>query len=128
MYDTLQSLLHLVKRKYLWYTHHGPEDWLKFKKYIDEMKGELEEVEEEIIPYNTVYLEDECGDVLWDYLNLLYTLKEEWYISSVERVFTRCLKKYTQRINDKEKWILRDKTKTQQKKQRLEEAKQLWEK
>jgi|GEM_PF-5492029 NTP pyrophosphatase (non-canonical NTP hydrolase) len=36
--------------------------------YLQEIKKELDEVEEEILLDRICYLEDELGDVLWDYL------------------------------------------------------------
>ena len=43
--------------------------------YLAEIKKELVEVEEEIGLGRICYLEDELGDVLWDYLNLLLCLE-----------------------------------------------------
>ena len=73
----LHGLLSLVKRKYDWYFKHGPQNWLHYSEYVKAMKNEIKEMEEELKLHNTVYLEDECGDILWDYLNIIYTLKKE---------------------------------------------------
>lgn len=70
-----------------------------YKTYLDWIIDEIEEVKDEIKKDNHVYLEDELWDIFWDYLCLLNSLKKEWYISSVENVFERSFKKYTQRLN-----------------------------
>ncbi len=64
--------------------------------YLDEIKSEVGEVEEEIETGRTCFLEDELGDVLWDYLNLLQSLENENQIK-LERVFERSFQKYTER-------------------------------
>ncbi|PID52705.1 MAG: nucleotide pyrophosphohydrolase [Candidatus Moraniibacteriota bacterium] len=75
------------------------EDWCKGSStYFDEIKKELDEVQEELQKENNVYLEDELGDVLWDYLNLLKHLELEEKIT-IENVFKRCKKKYTERLH-----------------------------
>lgn len=61
------------------------------------MGKEIEEVREELDSGRQCYLEDELGDVLWDYLNLLYNLEDEGKISLIS-VFKRASKKYDERI------------------------------
>jgi len=68
--------------------------------YWEYLEKEIEEAKNEINT-NRVYLEDELWDVLWDYLCLLNSLKEEWKIESVEKVLERAFTKYTWRINSK---------------------------
>jgi len=68
------------------------------KTFTEELKKEIEEV---IVEYNNekqIYLEDELGDVLWDYLNLLVNLEVENKID-LKRVFTRANKKFSQRVS-----------------------------
>jgi NTP pyrophosphatase (non-canonical NTP hydrolase) len=65
--------------------------------YFDELKKELVEVQEEVDKGTRVHLEDELGDVLWDYLNLLANLEHEGKIA-VSEVFRRSLAKYTERV------------------------------
>ena len=67
--------------------------------YFDEMKKEIDEALVEYKKEKQVYLEDELGDVLWDYLNLLENLQKEGKIESIEKVFQRANKKYSERIN-----------------------------
>jgi NTP pyrophosphatase (non-canonical NTP hydrolase) len=45
--------------------------------YIAEICKEVKEVAEEIEQDRKPYLEDELGDVLWDYLNLVLALEKE---------------------------------------------------
>ena len=75
--------------------------WYKWSKtYWENVKWEIQEAENEINSHQ-VYLEDELGDVLWDYLCLLNSLKNEWKITSVEKIFDRALTKFSGRINEK---------------------------
>lgn len=75
------------------------ENWYEWNKtYISWLKDELEEVITELKHNNSVYLEDELWDIFWTYICLLNSLKEEWYITSVEKVFNRCNKKFSERI------------------------------
>ncbi|MDD2907663.1 MAG: MazG nucleotide pyrophosphohydrolase domain-containing protein [Candidatus Gracilibacteria bacterium] len=68
------------------------------KTYLDGIREELLEVEQEIKENNSVYLEDELGDVFWDYLCFIHALENEGKISSVEKVFERCYKKFGERV------------------------------
>ena len=78
------------------------ENWSTFYKwsqtYVEWIKNELEEVDAEIRENNSVYLEDELWDVFWDYMCLLHSLKNEWKISSIEKVFERSYKKFSERV------------------------------
>ena len=64
--------------------------------YINELHKELNEVAQEIGINRQCYLEDECGDLLWDYLNLLKSLEQEGEIN-ISRVFQRAQEKYEER-------------------------------
>ncbi len=79
-----------IDTKNKWYYWH--------KTYVDWIDDELKEAKDEIKPNNTVYLEDELWDVFWDYMCLLNSLEQEWLISSQEKVFERCYKKFSERI------------------------------
>ena len=57
----------------------------------------MDEVSEEIPKHRLCYLEDELGDVLWDYLNALLALQKEAGVS-VESVIQRACDKYQQRM------------------------------
>ena len=45
-----------------------------------------------------VYLEDELGDVFWDYICLLESLEQTGKISK-QKVFERCYTKFSERLN-----------------------------
>lgn len=90
-----EKLLLLVKEKY---EIDKKGSWSKGSEtFFEEIHKELEEVKEEMGADKQVFLEDELGDVLWDYLHLLYNLDQEGKIE-LENVFSRSLKKYTERV------------------------------
>ncbi len=66
--------------------------------YIKGILDEVEEVREELKEDNYVYLEDELGDIFWDYACLLESLEREWKINK-SRVFERCYEKFSERLN-----------------------------
>lgn len=68
------------------------------KTYLSEIKKEVDEVIEEIPKSRQCYLEDELGDILWDYLNILTALKQERGIEP-EAVLNRACQKYEQRVS-----------------------------
>jgi NTP pyrophosphatase (non-canonical NTP hydrolase) len=65
--------------------------------YFQELKKEIDEVSDELDSNRQCYLEDELGDVFWDYLNLLRNLEAEGKILT-EKVFERASKKYEERL------------------------------
>ncbi|MEW6991139.1 MazG nucleotide pyrophosphohydrolase domain-containing protein [Colwelliaceae bacterium 6441] len=66
--------------------------------YLSEIKNEVDEVIEETPKSRKCYLEDELGDVLWDYLNILTSVEKEVSIDA-EAVLKRACKKYEERIS-----------------------------
>ncbi len=78
--------------------------WIESDYYLDAIIDEIEEVRWELKHNNTIYLEDELWDILWDYLNLLYCLEKEGK-ANMTNVLKRSLKKYSQRTDGLEKWI-----------------------
>ena len=66
--------------------------------YLQEIRKEVVEVEDELELDRQCYLEDELGDILWDYLNILQCLEAEWGIA-IDRVFSRAVTKYDERIS-----------------------------
>ena len=74
-------------------------NWSKGSEtYFDEIRKEIKETEDENKENNHVKLEDELGDIFWDYANILVNLEEEGKIK-LERVFERAQKKYEERIS-----------------------------
>ncbi len=116
--DTIKKLFDVVRRKNLF---DQQSEWSKGSStYLDEIRKELAEVEEEISAGRICYLEDELGDVLWDYLNLLLCLEEEKKIS-VAAVFERSLTKYEERISGIEAGLPWVETKAKQQRRLAEE-------
>jgi len=68
------------------------------RKYFKEIKEEVDEAIEEFKKDNAVHLEDELGDIFWDYVMLLQVLKRDGYIRSIENVFTHAEEKFTDRL------------------------------
>ena len=66
--------------------------------YLAEMKKEIDEVLEEISQSRNCYLEEELGDVLWDYLNVLAAMEKETGINP-QAVLARACKKYDERVS-----------------------------
>ncbi|MDD5769799.1 MAG: MazG nucleotide pyrophosphohydrolase domain-containing protein [Candidatus Gracilibacteria bacterium] len=65
--------------------------------YFDGIISELNEAKDEFKQDNSVYLEDELGDVFWDYMCLLHSLEQKNMINP-QKVFERCYKKFSERI------------------------------
>lgn len=101
----------LHKDFYVWY-----ETYLKW------LAEEIDEMKDEIKLNNSVFLEDELWDIFWDYVCLLQSLQKRWYISSPEKVFVRCFKKFNERIevNRQSTWCKREAWKEVKKKQKKE--------
>ena len=94
--ENIAKLLEIVKEKNI--IDQGCSWSNGSSTYFSEIKLELDEVAEEIKSGRQCYLEDELGDVLWDYLNLLICLEHEGK-ASVSKVFERSLNKYRERVD-----------------------------
>lgn len=91
----LQTLLNIARRKT---RIDATNDWSDgATTYLSEIKKEADEVLEELPANRACYLEDELGDLLWDYLNILTSLEAEQGID-VQKVFQRAAQKYEERI------------------------------
>jgi len=66
--------------------------------YLAGIKDEVDEVIEEIPKSRQCYLEEELGDILWDYLNVLTALEEEADID-IKAVLSRACRKYEERMS-----------------------------
>lgn len=112
MNEEILKIIELTKDKH---TIDKNNSWFKNSQtYLDEIKKELEEVEIELKNDKQVFLEDELGDVLWDYFNFLTNLEDENKIK-VKNVFKRCFKKYSERLEGIKKGIRWNETKEKQK-------------
>jgi len=110
-----ENLLKIIEIAKLKLEIDKKENWSKGSStYLEEIKKELIEVEDELKLGKQIYIEDELGDVLWDYLNLLINLESENKIK-VENVFERSRKKYFERINGINNGISWNEIKTKQK-------------
>lgn len=95
MHDDLNSLIALARRKHRIDQHSG---WSEGSRtYLSALATELDEVEAELQQQRRCYLEDELGDLLWNYLNSLVGLEAERGIK-LERVLARANSKYSERI------------------------------
>lgn len=75
---------------------HGFYKWPK--TFIDWLIAEIDEVKVEFEEEKRVFLEDELGDVFWDYICLLDSLELNGKISK-QKVFERCYRKFSERLN-----------------------------
>ena len=66
--------------------------------YLAEIVNEVNEVVEELPKKRLCYLEDELGDILWDYLNILCALEKEAGVN-VQSVLNRACNKYEERVS-----------------------------
>ncbi len=66
-------------------------------QYLRGLQDEVAEVTAEILPENSVYLEDELADIVWDYACVLAQLELHGYVDSAEGVIAHGLAKYTER-------------------------------
>ena len=86
-----------IRMKYLhaggW---HGFYKWPK--TFIDWLIAEIDEEKVEFEEEKRVFLEDELGDVFWDYICLLDSLELNGKISK-QKVFERCYRKFSERLN-----------------------------
>jgi len=105
MKNLLEKINTLSKKRIKFYEKNNWDNWFyKWSEtFFEQISLELQEVLDENKLNNSIYLEDELWDVLWCYLNLLHSLKNEWKITSVKKVFERSYKKFTWRIEE-ETW------------------------
>jgi NTP pyrophosphatase (non-canonical NTP hydrolase) len=97
----LEHIQQIISRSQARMTHFQTEESSRYKgaeTYFEEIRKEIDEAEAENRDKNQIYLEDELGDVFWDYVMLLNALASEGKISSIEKVFERCHKKFSERV------------------------------
>ncbi len=94
--EEFEKLLDIAKRKTNFDKNNS---WSNGSEtYLTEIKKEVDEVIEEIPKSRKCYLEDELGDVLWDYLNVLTALEKEVGIDP-QAVLLRACRKYDERVS-----------------------------
>ncbi len=100
-----ETLLTLVHRKHRF---DATNSWAQGSPtYFNALKQEVTEVEEELGMQRRPHLEEELGDVLWNYLNLLLCLDDEHQISA-DNVIARTIQKFDERVSGIERgeaWV-----------------------
>lgn len=97
--DYIKKLLILSENRILFLRENGDNWFYKWSQtFYDGILDEMEEVRFEIQSWKKVFLEDELGDVFWDYICLIENLDVEGKISK-EKVFERCWSKFSERLN-----------------------------
>jgi NTP pyrophosphatase (non-canonical NTP hydrolase) len=93
--DEFEQLLRIAQRKNAF---DQSNTWANGSEtYFAEIRKELIEAEEELNTNDREALEEELGDVLWDYLNILLSLDKEGRIA-IESVLRRSIDKFEERV------------------------------
>ncbi len=102
MFSLLQKIISLSEARIPYLIKNGDSEYRDFyhgsDTFVKWIYGELEEMKEELKSWNRVFLEDELGDIFWDYMCLLENLEIEGKISKA-KVFERCWTKFSERLN-----------------------------
>lgn len=97
--ELFEKILTLSERRIHFLRENGDNWFYKWSQtFYDGILDEMDEVKVEIQEWKQVLLEDELGDVFWDYICLLENLEIEGKISK-EKVFERCWVKFSERLN-----------------------------
>jgi NTP pyrophosphatase (non-canonical NTP hydrolase) len=100
MLSLIQQITTLSQMRIPFFLQSKNDRYKGSQTYFQEIRKEIDEAQAENREHNTVYLEDELGDVFWDYMMLLNALASEGKITNVEKVFERCWKKFSGRISE----------------------------
>lgn len=97
--ELLEKILTLSENR-IKFLRTSDGDWFYewSQTFYDAILDEMREVKIEIDTWKRVLLEDELGDVFWDYICFLEALEREWKIIK-EKVYERALEKYSERLN-----------------------------
>ncbi len=99
MLSIIQKIITLSEARIPFLIKKGDGDFYRgsdtFLRWIE---NEIEEMKDELKNWNQVLLEDELGDIFWDYICFLENLESEWKITKA-RVFDRCYEKFSERLN-----------------------------
>ena len=96
---TLQNIIALTEKRIPLLRNREDGEFYRWSQtFLDGIEDEIEEVKEELQSGRKVFLEDELGDVFWDYVCLLENLELEGKIEK-SQVFERCWKKFSERLN-----------------------------
>lgn len=103
MKNLIEKINNISEKRIKFYKKDWDNGFYKWSEtYFKQILLEIKEAKDEKKDNNSVYLEDELWDVLWDYLCLLNWLKDEWKITSVKKVFERSYKKFSWRVNERD--------------------------
>ena len=95
---TFQKIITLSEARILYLIQHGKDGFFHGSEtFVEWIENEMIEMKDELKSWNRVLLEDELGDIFWDYLCLLENLEQEGKISK-EKVFDRCWTKFSERL------------------------------
>ncbi|MDR2190148.1 MAG: hypothetical protein LBP53_02970 [Candidatus Peribacteria bacterium] len=100
MIQDIQRIFTLSKTRIENFQRQKDDRYQGAQTYFTEIRKEIDEAQDENKADNTIYLEDELGDIFWDYITLLNALASEGKITSPEKVFERCYQKFSGRINE----------------------------
>ena len=96
--ENIKKLLEVAEKRIQYFIDKKIPRYTGHEVFLEAIKWELEEAEQEIKENNSVYLEDELGDVVWTVIWLLASLEQEWLIKK-EKVFERAYNKFSERID-----------------------------
>ena len=97
MKDDVQKILSLCQERISDFIEQQDPRYEWPEKFFKQIVSEVEESKAEYRDNNQVYLEDELGDIFHALMMLYSSCAAEGKISSVENVFKRCCKKFSER-------------------------------
>lgn len=99
MLPIIQKIITLSEARIPYLIQHGDNDFFHGSEtFVEWIESEIIEMKDELKLWNRVLLEDELGDIFWDYICLLENLELEGKISK-KKVFDRCFTKFSERLN-----------------------------
>lgn len=98
MLHSIQKIITLSEARIPHLIQHGDNDFFHGSEtFVEWIESEMIEMKDELRLWNRVLLEDELGDIFWDYICLLENLEQEGKISK-SKVFDRCWTKFSERL------------------------------
>ena len=97
--ELLEKILALSENR-IKFLRTSDGDWFYewSQTFYEAILDEMHEVKAEMNTWKRVLLEDELGDVFWDYICFLESLEQEWKIIK-EKVYERAWTKFSERLN-----------------------------
>lgn len=98
----LEKILNLSQKRIDYFCdEENVRNWYQGSEtYFRSIITETEEARAENREQNHIYLEDELGDIFWNFCCLLSSLEREGKISHKKEVFRRCYQKFSERIGE----------------------------